>query len=263
MNCKICNNDTKVIFNREVLHKYKINYHQCTTCSFIQTDEPFWLDEAYKDPINIDDTGLISRNLMFAKRSSAVLFYLFNSKKKFLDFAGGYGLFTRLMRDYGFDFYWMDPFTQNLFAKGFEFNHSSKQKIEAVTAFECFEHFVQPLNEIENLIKLSDNILFSTKLFTVNTPKPDEWDYYAFSHGQHIAFYSRKTLKFIAKKYGLNLYSNGKSFHLLTRRKTNNTLFNFLLKLSLLAFPELIRFLMGTKIFSDSQLIINKKKQQV
>ncbi len=38
----------------------------------------------------------------------------------FLDYAGGYGVFTRLMRDIGFDFYWHDPYTQNLFANGFE-----------------------------------------------------------------------------------------------------------------------------------------------
>ncbi len=50
-------------------------------------------------------------------------------------------MFTRLMRDYGFDFLHYDKHTQNLFARGFEFHD---EKIEAITCFECFEHFVNP-----------------------------------------------------------------------------------------------------------------------
>lgn len=260
MKCKICNNETKVIFNREILNKYPVNYNQCTDCGFIQTDEPFWLDEAYKNPINIDDTGLVARNILLAKRSAAVLFFQFNRNKKFLDFAGGYGLFTRLMRDYGFDFYWTDPYTPNLFARGFEIDLSSqKNKFEAVTVFECFEHFVDPIAEIEKLLKFSKNILFSTEIFSSGTPKPDEWEYYSFNHGQHISFYSLDTLKYIKDKFGLHLCTNGKSFHLLSVEKMNNFLFSALLKISLMGIPLLIKLRNHTKTLSDSLLLKDKR----
>ncbi len=258
MKCKICNNETKIIFNRIILFKYNVNFNQCSKCGFIQTDEPNWLEEAYKNPINIDDTGLVSRNILFAKRSCSVLFFLFERQKLFLDFAGGYGLFTRLMRDYGFDFYWSDPFTHNLFARGFELNEIIPKSVETVTAFECFEHFTNPIDEIEKILNISDNVLFSTEIFKSAAPDPDEWEYYAFNHGQHISFYSLESLNYIKNKFGLNLCTNGKSFHLLSKKKVNNLLFSTLLKISLLGLPNLIKFYNHSKTLTDSRSLKSK-----
>lgn len=255
MNCKICNNPSQVIFQRKILHKYDVNFYRCTKCGFIQTDEPFWLEEAYKNSINVEDTGLISRNLLFSKRASAILFFLFDRQKSFLDFAGGYGIFVRLMRDYGFDFFWTDPFTPNLFAKGFQFDLKDSITFEVITAFECFEHFVNPIQEIERMLKFSKNILFSTEIFKSQTPSPDEWAYYSFQHGQHVSFYSFQSLKTIANKYNLNLYSNEKSFHLLTAKKLSNSIFNFLLYSSLLGLPSYVKLRMHSKVHSDSNTL--------
>jgi len=58
----------------------------------------------------------MSRNISSSKITAVILFFLFKKFGKFLDFGGGYGIFTRLMRDIGFDFYWYDP-------------HSTKEKI--------------------------------------------------------------------------------------------------------------------------------------
>jgi len=262
LNCKICNHKVTNIFSEKVLNKYDVCYYHCINCDFIQTDDPFWLSEAYSEPINNEDTGLVGRNLLFAKLTSMLLYNLFHKNGQFLDYAAGYGLFTRLMRDYGFDFYWHDPYTTNLFAQQFEFDLSLNKKFELVSAFECFEHFEQPISEIEKLIKLSDNILFSTELYSDSPPKPDNWDYYAFSHGQHIAFYSLNTLKHLAKKFNLNLYTNGKSFHLLTHKVISNNFYNLLLMLSHLGLPTLVKYLMGSKTLSDSKSIINNKKQK-
>jgi len=119
-----------------------------------------------------------------------LLALFFNKNGKFLDFAGGYGVFVRLMRDIGFDFVLYDKYTQNLFAKGFEYNPS--HKIEAITTFESFEHFAKPMDEIESMLKISKNIIFSTELLPDPIPKPEDWWYYGLEHGQHISFYSKK-----------------------------------------------------------------------
>ena len=58
------------------------------------------------------------------------------------NYAGGYGIFTRMMRDIGFDFYWLDKYADNLLTNGFEYNKKIHKKIEAITSFESFEHFV-------------------------------------------------------------------------------------------------------------------------
>jgi len=120
------------------------------------------------------------------------------------------------MRDIGFDFYWNDKYTQNIFARGFE--GGLLDNYEAITTFESFEHFVEPIKEIENMLLISKNIIFTTELLpSPVVPYPDKWWYYGLEHGQHISFYSEKTLNYIAKKYNLFLYKVG-SIHLLHKK---------------------------------------------
>jgi hypothetical protein len=257
--CKICKNTASKIFRRNILNRYEIDYFQCSLCGFIQTEEPYWLKEAYHAPITMEDTGIIKRNILSAKRTSTILYFLFNKEGRFLDYGGGYGLVVRLMRDYGFDYYWTDPYTENLFARGFSFNSGSGVPIELLTAFECFEHFVDPLHEIEKMLSISGSILFSTDIFSSGTPDPERWQYYYFSHGQHIALYSIASLKKIAEIFNLHLYTNGKSFHLLTQKVLSRTLFNGLLKSSLLGIPSIIKMRMGSKTRADSNATERRK----
>lgn len=43
MTCKICNQKTKEIFQAKILNKYEIKYFHCEHCSFLQTEDPYWL----------------------------------------------------------------------------------------------------------------------------------------------------------------------------------------------------------------------------
>ncbi|BAZ32862.1 type 11 methyltransferase [Cylindrospermum sp. NIES-4074] len=217
--CKACKTDSYAFAKAVLLGKYKVDYFQCSNCGFVQTEEPYWLEEAYSNAIAKTDVDLVFRNNTFSRRSAHILFHLFNHQAKFLDYGGGYGLFVRMMRDLGFDFYWMDKFCTNLFAQGFEWDKADSDTYELVTAFKVFEHFVNPLEEIENILKFSKNILFSTELLPENNPQPNEWWYYAPYEGKNISIYTFKTLSIIADKYGLNLYSNGSSLHLITEKK--------------------------------------------
>ena len=257
--CRICREKSEYVFTETLLNKYKVKYYQCPTCEFLQTDEPYWLNEAYEYSINIEDTGLVSRNILLAKRTSTILYFLFNNKAVFLDYAAGYGLFVRLMRDYGFDFYWSDIHTENIMAKGFEYNPDVHKNIDLVTALECFEHFSDPIKEIEKLLTITPNIIFSTETFKKSVPAPGEWDYYGFSHGQHVSLYSQKTLQVIAQKFKLNLYTNGKSYHLLTKKNINNFVFNSLIKVSLSGISSYIKWKMGSKVLSDSIMMRDKR----
>jgi len=218
MKCKICSAVNKLVFGAKILAKYNISYFYCSNCNFLQTEEPYWLDEAYNEPINISDTGYIQRNLQLSVKVTILLSLLFEKNRYYLDHAGGYGVFVRLMRDVGFDFMWEDKYTENIFAKGFEY---SGEPIEAITTFESFEHFVNPIQEIDNLLDISKNIIFSTMLLPEPIPRPMNWWYYGLDHGQHISFYSKNTFYFIAIKYNL-FYTNIGSLHLLTENKISN-----------------------------------------
>lgn len=112
--CKICNTKSKKIFKKKILDKYNAAYYQCPNCGFIQIEKPFWLNEAYSSAITSVDVGLVDRNIRFSNMVEDIILRNFNRNAKFLDFAGGYGLFTRIMRDKGFNFYREDKYCENL-----------------------------------------------------------------------------------------------------------------------------------------------------
>ncbi len=228
--CKVCESDSNHLAQGKVMGKYDVDYFQCSNCGFVQTEEPYWLDEAYSQPIASSDVGLTFRNLSFSQFTQNLLFNFFNHQARFLDYGGGYGLFVRLMRDAGFDFYWLDKFCQNIFAQGFEIDAATNNQFELVTAFEVFEHLVHPIYELEELLKKSRNILLSTELLPESNPKPNEWWYYVLHEGQHVSLYTAKSLSILAAKFNLNFYSNGSSLHLLTEKQLPENLFEQLAK---------------------------------
>lgn len=221
MKCLICGTESIKLFSAELLCKYNVDYHKCPHCGFIQTDKPYWLDEAYSDAIASMDIGLVYRNLIYSNQVDNLIKTSFDYKAKFLDYAGGYGLYVRIMRDKGFDFYWDDKFCKNLFAKYFTLDDlPSNQKFEAVTAFEIFEHLDDPMTEIEKLFGYADSIIFSTELIpNKEITSSNDWWYFATDGGQHISFYTKQSFEYIAKSFKCNFYSNGKDLHILTKKK--------------------------------------------
>ena len=136
--CNICSSPTTLFGSATVLQKHQIKYFRCDHCGFIQTEKPYWLSEAYVESIARSDVGLIGRNIKYSKISASIISVFFNYKDRFLDYGGGNGMFVRLMRDKGFNFFWQDQYTKNQFAQGFE--NYVEGKYELLTAFEVFEH---------------------------------------------------------------------------------------------------------------------------
>jgi glycosyltransferase involved in cell wall biosynthesis len=221
--CHICKSESSKIFGAKVLGKYEVAYFECSNCGFIQTENSYWLEESYGSAITDLDVGLVSRNIKYSELLETVIKANFKCNGRFLDYAGGYGLFVRMMRDRGFNFFRQDRYCENLFAEHFDITDlEPKPKFEAVTAFEVFEHLDNPLADIEGMLKYSDTLIFSTELIPDEEIKgPDDWWYFTPETGQHISFYSLKTLKFIAKSYSLNFYTAG-SLHMFTKMKFKN-----------------------------------------
>jgi len=223
--CKICSADAFLFFSAKLLQRYEVKYFSCCECGFVQTEEPYWLEEAYSDAITGSDIGLVDRNFKLARITMSVIRTCFNSSVKFLDYAGGYGLMVRLMRDSGFNFQWYDKYCDNLFAQGFEATSGDSKAYDLVTAFEVMEHMRNPLEDIKELLTYSRNILFTTNILQLTHPKPESWWYYGLDHGQHISFFTIESLKFMARKHSLNFYTNGKSVHLFTEKRIPPGLF--------------------------------------
>ncbi len=258
MQCKICQTESLELFRNKVLNKYDIQYFYCRECGFIQTENPFWLEEAYNKSITRSDTGIIARNFLMAEKIAPVIYFFLNRKGTFVDWGGGYGLFVRIMRDIGFDFKWHDPYSCNIFAEHFEFDQTSK--VEALTCWEVFEHLPDPLQELHAMLEFGDTVIFSTRLHKFNQENIDRtWDYFSPEHGQHIAFYTYETLQRIANLHNLYLYSNRDDLHILSRHKPGPAwLVNLMLcskRRSCLFIAEIIKLLCSSKTISDSNLI--------
>jgi hypothetical protein len=206
----------------KILRKYQIQYFRCTACGFLQTETPYWLDEAYSSAIAKQDTGILERNLLNRELTNAVLTLLCPEVKVSVDFGGGHGVFVRLMRDRGFHFVWHDPHAANDYAPGFEYQEG--QKCDFLTAFEVLEHLHDPVVSLTRMMSLSPNVFVSTLLLPQPIPKISDWWYYATLSGQHVSFYTLETLQIIAKRFGRQLQSRG-SYHLFTTAPKNKGLY--------------------------------------
>lgn len=228
MTCNICETITSPYLTGLVLERHKVQYFCCPKCGFIQTEEPYWLNEAYESAISFLDVGLIQRNMHFAPIAETLLRKWFNEKGRFLDYGGGYGMFVRIMRDYGFNFYRQDAYCENLFAKYFDVSDLAEHKtFELITAFEVFEHLPDPVTALKHMLTYGDAILFSTQVQPFKGVKPETWWYFMMDGGQHVSLYSRQSLQTLADQFGLYYNYNEGDLHLFSKHKINNKAFSF------------------------------------
>src|SRR5438128_9153739 len=112
--CRLCDGMAEFLFEKDVLARYRAGYFQCPSCGLTQTSDPTWLGEASREAIHPTDTGILARNLGCRNLVATFLWLMGVGDDPGLDYAAGYGIFVRLMRDAGFQFFWWDPYAQNL-----------------------------------------------------------------------------------------------------------------------------------------------------
>src|SRR5258708_4210225 len=121
--CRLCGSAARFVFQQTVLNRWDANYYRCTNCDLIQTNKPGWIKAAYASAIAAMDTGAIERTRLTAELTTAVAWILgIKPDSPCLDYGGGNGVFTRMMRDRGFNFWIYDRYAENIFARGFEAN---------------------------------------------------------------------------------------------------------------------------------------------
>jgi hypothetical protein len=225
-NCAICDGSTVEHARALVRNKHPARFFRCTVCGFMGVESPTWLAEAYAEPVNQSDTGYVYRNLWARDKMLACIESHLNPDGVFLDYAGGYGLLVRLMRDLGYDFRWADLYCPNIFCRGFEAPIPLVGPFEAVSVFEAFEHFTNPVGEMKLFSVITDCLVISTKLLPEPVPQPSDWWYYGLEHGQHIAFYTPKSLELLASRFGYHFLTNGDDLHVFSRKQIAPGLFD-------------------------------------
>lgn len=180
MHCKICNSLSNFYFKKNILLKYDVSFFRCLNCGFLQTETPYWIDEAYESAMTTIDTGVMSRPLEMSRITERIILNYFNYESQFLDYGGGHGIFVRIMRDKGLNFYRKDKYAENIFARYFDFYDlpENDRKFELITCFEVLEHLEQPMDELSQIFNLGKALLCSTELQPFSSIKElSSWEY--------------------------------------------------------------------------------------
>jgi hypothetical protein len=197
------------------LGRIPVEYWRCTSCGTVFLPNPHWLDEAYGAAISELDVGLLDRCLRLARITEGLARSERLRDERFLDWGGGYGTLTRLLRDKGLDFRHADPLCQNIFAAGLEGDLARRYAL--ITAFEVLEHLDRPLTSLAPVFAAAERLLVSTYVLPDPAPSPDEWWYYARESGQHVTFYTPRALAILGERFGTHLTSDGEKLHLFHR----------------------------------------------
>jgi Methyltransferase domain len=202
--CRLCGQKAIRIFDKIVLGRHRVDYFCCKSCGSQQTSKPTWLDEAYSIPGLHIDVGAPTRTL---KNWLAAATFLDEVgvplSTKGIDFGAGPGLFVRLMRSIGRNFYANDKYMVPTFANYFCTNNIPKARPYVITAFEIFEHLPEPRKTLTSLFRTEAPIvLFTTWLVD---DQAEDWIYYLPECGQHVFFYSHKGLSNLAMEHGYEM----------------------------------------------------------
>lgn len=242
--CIVCSQQVVVASEEQIiLQKYSTKLNVCSDCGHEWFEDPaIWLAEAYSSPIAFTDTGIVARSLNIHRVVSSFL-GISSIPGKVLDWGSGSGLLVRLLRDDGHDCYGLEPYTVPVLAAGHTYNEEktvlAEHSYRAIVAIEVVEHLVEPAVFFKKALAHTDTLIFSTEL--VNRAKNGkDWWYYCRETGQHVSFYTEKSLSHLATVNGCIYASDRrKNLHIMTRKSLDLRLFKWVAgyRRALLTYP--------------------------
>ena len=198
-----------------------IYYFLCEQCGFCFAPEfSEWKKEDFEQKIYNNDYVLVdpeyveirpngcARNLMGMMGDKALGI-------RHLDYGGGSGLLSEILRKAGWHSTSYDPFVDR------DVNPSDLGKYDLITAYEVFEHVpdVTLLISTLSLLLVQDGIILFTTVLSdgnISVHKRIDW-WYASPRNGHISLFSSKSLAIFGAMEGFRFNSSSTSFHVLWR----------------------------------------------
>jgi hypothetical protein len=256
--CRLCGGAVQILFSQKVLGKFDVSYQKCSDCHSLQTENPYWLEEAYKkNNLSSTDTGAAQRNLHNLAACYTISKLL--KAKNVIDIGGGDGLLCRLLRDYKINCYVKDKYAKATYGQGF--TEEDFVTPDLIIGFEVLEHYQNPMSDLDNLfIRQPRAVMLSTSIFT---NEKQDWWYLSPASGQHVFFYSKNAMAMIAKKYNYDLVISGgfilfvKNPSLLTQIASKIILRSLVVRL----LKSIILFLPAPGVWQDHLVQVEKSNQ--
>jgi hypothetical protein len=70
--CRVCGREASPFFTKLILRKYQVGYFKCQGCGQVQTEQPYWLEEAYRGLASKLDVGMADRCIWTAQTTVAL-----------------------------------------------------------------------------------------------------------------------------------------------------------------------------------------------
>ena len=196
-NCRLCGAGMQSVFRKVLLEHHDVQFFQCSHCRAMQTEQPYWLAEAYVPQNERFDTGQVTRSLINAAFVAALLKAADIGRARVVDYGCGSGLCVRSLRDAGIDAWGYDRYAEPRLALAYRTD--DYRGFDVLNLCEVMEHFDQPRQALDDIFS-GDPLLVVVQTGIMDRPDP-EWGYLAPDHGQHIFFLAPTTVNWISGHY--------------------------------------------------------------
>lgn len=198
-----------------------IYYAQCADCGFLYApslhawSEGQFLERIYnKDYIQFDSEYAEVR----PRQNAQTIVQYFSQQRSeinHLDYGGGNGLTSKLLRNDGWNSVSFDPFPAA------QTDITSLGTFNLITAFEVFEHVPDShgmMNNLKRLLRPGGVVMLTTFLSDGQIKEGDRLSWwYAAPRNGHVSLFSSKALGKLAAAHGFNVRHLNQSLHLLFR----------------------------------------------
>jgi hypothetical protein len=208
MKCIICNTETVDLHDKQ----FDQTYLRCPNCQCVFTNpsdylnQELELDQYSRHNNSFDSPGYVD---MFLRYLDFVIPKDFNGR--FLDFGSGpEPVLQQVLQNKGFECDIYDPYYADSLPD---------KKYDFVTSTEVFEHFYDPLKEIETITKMLNKGGYLAVMTLFIKEEIDFQDWWYRRDPTHVTFYHQDTFEHIAECFGLEVVkSNDKNIILLKKR---------------------------------------------